>query len=103
MASYLEGVEESGQAPANRANGGELLAPALSTQKEIGIKAVVAEGILLQLAAFDIKRASTTVDSANRFVFNGMAEYGVLNWRRPVKSPSNCRSSHPPCSWTPGN
>lgn len=73
--SYLEGVEESGQAPANRANGGELLAPALSTQKEIGIKAVVAQGILLQLAAFDIKRASTTVDSANRFVLNGMAEY----------------------------
>jgi iron complex outermembrane receptor protein len=73
--SYLEGVEESGQAPANRANSGELLAPALSTQKEIGIKAVVAQGILLQLAAFDIKRASTTIDSANRFVLNGMAQY----------------------------
>jgi len=73
--SYLEGVEESGQAPANRANGGELLAPALSTQKEIGIKAVVAQGILLQLAAFEIKRASTTIDSANRFVLNGMAQY----------------------------
>ncbi|HET7061129.1 MAG TPA: TonB-dependent siderophore receptor [Nitrosospira sp.] len=73
--SYLEGVEESGQAPANRANAGQLLAPALSTQKEIGIKAVVAQGILLQVAAFDIKRASTTVDSANRFVLNGMAQY----------------------------
>ncbi|MDE2366356.1 MAG: TonB-dependent siderophore receptor [Betaproteobacteria bacterium] len=73
--SYLEGVEESGQAPANRANAGELLAPALSTQKEIGIKAIVAQGILLQVAAFDIKRASTTIDSANRFVLNGMAEY----------------------------
>ncbi len=73
--SYLEGVEESGQAPANRANNGEILAPALSKQKEIGIKAIVAQGILLQVAAFDIKRSSTTVDSANRFVLNGMAQY----------------------------
>lgn len=73
--SYIEGVEESGQAPANRANNGEILAPALSKQKEIGIKAMVAQGILLQVAAFDIKRSSTTVDSANRFVLNGMAQY----------------------------
>lgn len=73
--SYLEGLEESGQAPANRANAGELLAPALSKQKEIGIKAEVAQGILLQAAYFDIKRPSTTVDSSNRFVLNGLAQY----------------------------
>ncbi len=74
-ASYIEGVEESGQAPANRANSGEILAPAVSKQKEVGVKAIVAQGILLQVAYFDIKRASTTVDSANRFVLNGMAQY----------------------------
>jgi iron complex outermembrane receptor protein len=74
-ASYIEGVEESGQAPANRANNGEILAPAVSKQKEVGVKAIVAQGILLQVAYFDIKRASTTVDSANRFVLNGMAQY----------------------------
>lgn len=73
--SYLEGLEESGQAPANRANAGELLAPALSKQKEIGIKAEVAQGVLLQAAYFDIKRPSTTVDSSNRFVLNGLAQY----------------------------
>lgn len=66
-ASYLEAPEESGQAPANRANAGELLAPAVSKQKEIGVKAEVAQGVLLQAAYFDIKRPSTTVDSANRF------------------------------------
>lgn len=74
-ASYLEGVEESGQAPANRANAGELLPPALSKQKEIGVKAEVAQGVLLQAACFDIKRPSTTVDSSNRFVLNGLAQY----------------------------
>ncbi|BCT67949.1 Ferrichrome receptor FcuA [Nitrosospira sp. NRS527] len=74
-ASYIEGVEESGQAPANRANSGEILAPAVSKQKEVGVKALVAQGILLQVAYFDIKRASTTIDAANRFVLNGMARY----------------------------
>jgi iron complex outermembrane receptor protein len=74
-ASYIEGVEESGQAPANRANSGEILAPAVSKQKEAGVKAVIAEGILLQVAYFDIKRAATTIDAANRFVLNGMAQY----------------------------
>jgi iron complex outermembrane recepter protein len=74
-ASYIEGVEESGQAPANRANSGESLAPAVSKQKEVGVKAIIAQGILVQVAYFDIKRASTTIDSANRFVLNGMAQY----------------------------
>jgi len=73
--SYIEGVEESGQAPANRANNGEILAPAVSEQKEVGVKTELGKGILLQAAYFDIKRASTTVDSANRFVLNGMAQY----------------------------
>lgn len=74
-ASYLEGVEESGQAPANRANAGELLAPAVAKQKEVGVKAEVAQGILLQAAYFDIERPSTAVDASNRFVLNGLAEY----------------------------
>jgi iron complex outermembrane receptor protein len=74
-ASYIEGVEESGQAPANRANAGDLLAPAVAKQKEIGVKAEVAQGVLLQAAYFDIERPSTDIDAANRFVLNGLAEY----------------------------
>lgn len=73
--SYLEGIEETGFAPSNRANAGELLPPALSQQTEIGIKAEVAQGVLFQAAYFDIKRPSTTVDSGNRFVLNGLARY----------------------------
>lgn len=74
-ASYIEGVEESGQAPLNRANAGEWLPPAVAKQKEIGVKAEVADGVLLQAAYFDIKRPSTTVDAGNRFVLNGLAQY----------------------------
>jgi len=73
--SYIEGVEESGQAGSNRANAGELLPPAVAKQKEIGFKAEVAQGVLLQTAYFDIKRPSTTTDAANRFVLNGLAQY----------------------------
>lgn len=76
--SYLKGLEESGQAPANRANAGELLPPALSKQKEIGVKAEVAQGVLLQAAYFDIKRPSTAVDSANRLTLNGLAQFKGL-------------------------
>ncbi len=77
-ASYIEGAEESGQAPLNRANAGEWLPAAVAKQKEIGVKAEVAQGVLLQAAYFDIKRPSTTVDAANRFVLNGLAQYQGL-------------------------
>ena len=74
-ASYIEGLEESGQAPLNRANAGEWLAPAVARQKEIGVKTEVAQCVLLQAAWFDIRRPSTAVDANNRFVLNGLAEY----------------------------
>jgi iron complex outermembrane receptor protein len=78
--SYIEGVEESGQAPLNRANAGEFLPAAVAKQKEIGVKAEVAQGVLLQAAYFDIKRPSTAVDAANRFVLNGLAQYKGLEF-----------------------
>ena len=73
--SYIEGLEETGQAPANRANAGELLPPSVNKQIELGVKAEVAQGLLLQAAYFDIKRPSTTVDGANRFVLGGESRY----------------------------
>lgn len=77
-ASYIEGAEESGQAPLNRANAGEWLPAAVAKQKELGVKAEIAQGVLLQAAYFDIKRPSTTVDATNRFVLNGLAQYRGL-------------------------
>lgn len=73
--SYLEALEESDVAGVNHANAGEVLPPAVSKQKEIGVKAEVAQGMLLQAAYFDIERPSATEDAANRLVLNGLAQY----------------------------
>jgi len=72
--SYLEALEESGTAPTGTANQGAVLPPALSKQKEIGVKAEVAQGVLLQAAYFDIERPSTNITN-NVFVMNGLARY----------------------------
>ncbi|HEX4918364.1 MAG TPA: TonB-dependent siderophore receptor [Limnobacter sp.] len=74
-ASYIEGLEESGQAPANRANAGEILPPAESEQIELGAKFRLGQNSLVQLAYFDIERASTEVDAGNNFTLNGRAQY----------------------------
>jgi iron complex outermembrane recepter protein len=76
--SYLEGLEETGTAPANRANNGEILPPSVNRQKELGVKARVFDSALLQAAFFDIDRPQTTVDAANRFVLGGRSDYRGL-------------------------
>lgn len=77
-ASYLEGLEDTGVAPLNRANAGEVLPPAVNKQKEVGVKARVLPGLLVQAALFDIQRSQTTVDAANRFVIGGRSDYRGL-------------------------
>lgn len=72
--SYIEALEESGTAPTGTLNQGTVLPPALSKQKEIGVKAEVAQGVLVQAAYFDIKRPSATTTN-NVFVMNGLAHY----------------------------
>jgi iron complex outermembrane receptor protein len=73
-ASYVEGLEETGKAPAGTTNEGEHLSPAVSKQKEVGVKAEVASGVLVQAAYFDIKRPSATTIN-NRYVLNGLAQF----------------------------
>lgn len=51
-ASYLEGLEITRPVPPNASNAGQVLPPALSRQKEIGAKAKIANGLLIQAAAF---------------------------------------------------
>lgn len=77
-ASYLEGLEETGTAPANRANSGEILPPAVNKQKEIGIKTRALGPYLAQLALFQIDRPQTTVDAGNRFILGGKSRYRGL-------------------------
>jgi iron complex outermembrane receptor protein len=77
-ASYLEGLEETGTAPANRVNSGEILAPAVNKQKEIGIKSRAFAAVFAQAALFQIDRPQTTVDAGNRFVLGGKSRYRGL-------------------------
>lgn len=80
-ASYIEGFEDSGQAPATRANAGELLDPAKSKQKEVGFKTQIFNQFLLQLAYFDIERAAAYTDPAtNVFRVNGDGNYRGLEF-----------------------
>jgi len=75
-ASYVEGLEESGQAPATSANAFQLLDPAESEQVEVGAKFNVGQNSLAQIAYFDIERASTFEDpTTNVFGLNGKANY----------------------------
>ena len=77
-ASYLEGLEETGTAPASRANSGEVLPPAVNKQYELGVKTRAWSNVFAQASLFQIRRPQTTVDSGNRFVIGGLSEYRGL-------------------------
>ncbi|QMW22991.1 TonB-dependent siderophore receptor [Sandaracinobacteroides saxicola] len=75
-ATYLQGLEEGGTAPANAANANEVLPPAKSEQYEAGVKANVLTGLVLQGAWFRVTRASAFTDPADRvFKLAGRARY----------------------------
>lgn len=77
-ASYLEGLEETGTAPANRVNSGEILPPAVNKQIELGVKSRAFAGVFAQAALFQITRPQTSVDAGNRFVLGGESRYRGL-------------------------
>lgn len=74
-AAYMEGLEEGGVAPLTAVNGGEVLPPAISEQKELGVKWQALDGFLVTLAYFDIDRPSSFLNAANRFVQDGRSNY----------------------------
>jgi len=74
-ATYLEGLEEGGIAPANATNANEVLPPATSKQWELGAKAEFAVGVVASAAYFEITRPSAFRNSAGRFVLDGETEY----------------------------
>jgi iron complex outermembrane receptor protein len=78
-ASYLEGLEEGGVAPANNVNANEILAPAKTKQSELGAKAELGK-VVASLAYFAITRPSAYTNSDNRFVLDGEVEYNGLEF-----------------------
>ncbi|BAL27204.1 TonB-dependent siderophore receptor [Azoarcus sp. KH32C] len=76
FASYMEGLEAGGTAPANAANQNEILAPAISKQKEIGIRSSYVKGLSLSASWFDITRANAVTDPVTKvFGYNGDLKY----------------------------
>ena len=74
-ANYIEGLEETGTAPLTAANGGVVLPPAVSKQKELGVRTEVISGVTASASLFEIERGSAYLNSANVFVLDGRTHY----------------------------
>ncbi|MFJ1311610.1 TonB-dependent siderophore receptor [Agrobacterium sp. P15N1-A] len=68
--SYIEGLEQGGVAPTTTVNSGQIMAPMVSKQKEIGIKGEVGD-LLLTAALFDISKAYELTTDANLYSQDG--------------------------------
>jgi iron complex outermembrane receptor protein len=76
FASYMEGLEAGGTAPANAANANVILAPTISKQKEIGIRDSHIQGMSLSASYFDITRGNAVTDPVtNIFGYSGNLSY----------------------------
>jgi iron complex outermembrane receptor protein len=76
FASYMEGLEAGGTAPATAVNFNEILPPAISKQKEIGIRDSHIRGLSLSGSYFQITRANAVTDPVTRvFANSGDIDY----------------------------
>jgi len=66
FASYMQGLEVGATAPVNAANAYEILAPAVSTQYEVGIRDAHIKGISASFSYFDITRANAVTNPTTR-------------------------------------
>lgn len=73
--SYLKALEAGANAPNTTVNAGSVLPPLESRQYEVGVKAELFGGLLVQVGYFDIERPSTFTTAANLFTANGKATY----------------------------
>lgn len=76
FASYLEGLEAGGTAPATAINANEILPSAISKQKEVGIRDSHIRGMSLSASYFQITRANAVTDPVTRiFANSGEIDY----------------------------
>ena len=66
FASYMQGLEVGATAPVNAVNAYEILAPAVSTQYEVGIRDAHIRGISASFSYFDITRANAVTNPTTR-------------------------------------
>jgi outer membrane receptor protein involved in Fe transport len=76
FASYMEGLEAGATAPVQAVNAYAILPPAVSTQKEVGIRYSTLRGLAASASAFQIKRANAITDPDTLiFAENGNIDY----------------------------
>ena len=73
--SYIQSLESTPAAPLTAVNAGTMLPATTSSQREGGIKIQPRQGLLLQVAYFDIDEGSAFVNSANVYVLDGRARF----------------------------
>jgi iron complex outermembrane receptor protein len=73
--TYIEGLESTPAAGATAVNAFEQLPPSESKQYEGGVKVELKDGLLLQVAYFDIERDSAVINGANVYVKDGRSVY----------------------------
>ena len=75
-ASYMKGLEETGQAPVGSANQFQVLPPETATQTEVGLRLEKLGGVSATLGYFDIDRANAVIDeNTNIYAINGTIHY----------------------------
>lgn len=77
FASYLEGLEAGGTAPATAINSNEILPSAISKQKEVGIRDSHIRGLSLSSSYFEITRANPVTDPVTHIYANS----GVIDYK----------------------
>jgi iron complex outermembrane receptor protein len=74
-ASFTRGLEESGVAPANAVNRGEILPAAISRQAELGLKYPISGGPTVIAGVFDISKPLLGIDARGVFDFVGTVQH----------------------------
>jgi iron complex outermembrane receptor protein len=79
FASYMKGLEDGATAPAGTANVNQVLAPAISVQKEVGLRSTYIPGVSINTSIFEISRANAVIDPVTLiFSNNGTVSYRGL-------------------------
>lgn len=78
-ATYIEGLQAGGIAPNTALNAGQAMAPAISEQYEVGVKAEVGEA-LLTLALFNIDKPNGYTNQQQIYVQDGRQENNGLEF-----------------------
>jgi iron complex outermembrane receptor protein len=74
-ASYIEGLESAGSAPATATNAYQVLPAAVSKQEEVGLRHRFDNGSLASIAAFQIRQPAASTDASGVYALNGMGRY----------------------------